>query len=60
MFFIYPITNNLIDVFVGEGWENWSRLFIGKDGNCTHFGGEKLPKWVMEQVGRSFRAQSNK
>lgn len=24
---IYPVTNNLLDVFIGDGWENWSRWY---------------------------------
>ena len=59
-FFVYPVTNNLVDVFVGEGWEQWTRLFVAKDGSTTHMGGEKLPKWAATQVGRSFRAAESK
>ena len=30
--FIYPIYKNLVDVFLGEGWELWSRVAITRIG----------------------------
>ena len=52
---VYPVVGGLVDIFVGDGWENWSRLFIAKNGTVTHMGGAKLARWVMKEVGHAYR-----
>ncbi len=38
---IYPIFSTLVDVFVGDGWEQWSRVSI-KRGVLTVLAGLQL------------------
>jgi len=35
--------DNIADVFVGDGWENWARV-LRKEGKLIHLKGIKLPK----------------
>lgn len=39
---IYPVTNNLLDVFIGDGWENWSRWYW-KNNTLKQVSGKENP-----------------
>jgi hypothetical protein len=38
---VYPVTKSLVDVFLGDGWKNWTRLvkkgdvFVPQKGNTA-------------------------
>lgn len=46
---IYPIFSTLVDVFMGEGWENWSRVSIKRD-RPQVIGGAPLSAEVLNAV----------
>ena len=39
----------LYDIFLGEGWKNWSRYRF-HEGIYTHINGTRLPRNIIEQV----------
>lgn len=42
-------TSSIVDIFLGEGWKNWSRYrFIGKI--YTHLAGNRLPRHLIEKA----------
>ena len=42
-------TSSIADIFLGEGWYNWSRYrFIGK--TFTHLAGNRLPRHIVEKA----------
>jgi hypothetical protein len=49
---VLPVTGNILDVFWGEGWENWERMRKTKDKQgkviLLHLAGKQLPK--MQKV----------
>ena len=47
---LVKVTNRIIDCFHGEGWENWSRWFLQKDGFASLVGGIDPPKEVKKQI----------
>ena len=50
---IIKITNNLGDIFWGEGWENWSRIKVlrGKE-RKVFYQNTKVPDYVRQDVER--------
>lgn len=41
----YPVTNNIIDCFWGDGWEHWARVKVQSGKKPTVIGqSERLPK----------------
>lgn len=48
---ILKARRNIIDVFRGEGWENWSRYRVVKTANgnrIIHIGGAKLNHGIIQ------------
>ncbi len=43
------------DVFIGDGWENWSRIQKNKDGSLTHIAGLSLPKFFFKYLQENFK-----
>ena len=41
--------DNIVDVFVGDGWENWARI-LHKEGKLVHLKGIKLPKIIYSYI----------
>ena len=45
---VLRVTGNIIDVFWGEGWSNWSRVRKAKDKSgrllLIHLAGKQIPK----------------
>jgi hypothetical protein len=45
---VIPVTGNIVDVFWGEGWENWERIRRTKDKKgeyvILHLAGKQMPK----------------
>lgn len=48
---LYFIYGTLVDVFLGDGWKNWSRVSI-KRGTATVIAGAQLPDHVLNEVMR--------
>ncbi len=48
---IYPIFPSLVDVFVRDGWENWSRWKFFK-GNWHQVGGQEIkhPALILKEL----------
>lgn len=40
---------NVYDVFVGNGWDNWSRIRVGRDYSSV-IGGYRLQSSTMKEV----------
>ena len=40
---------NVYDVFIGDGWDNWGRVAVSKNG-CHYVGGIRLPNSVLRDV----------
>ena len=52
---IIKITNNLADIFWGDGWENWSRIKILRGKNPKIFyQNPKVPNDVRQSVEHVF------
>jgi hypothetical protein len=58
----YPVTNNLVDLFFGEGWEDWTRVHIAaKPGqsvtrkDVTVMGGAKRPSSTLVFIANKIR-----
>lgn len=49
------VTNNLVDVFHGEGWENWSRWYINPSGYIKQVGGTEPEKPIRSTIINSLR-----
>ena len=47
---VIKITNHLVDVFMGDGWENWGRFFRSKTGVISQIGGNPLPKYILAEL----------
>jgi len=41
---------NLYDVFMGEGWENWSRYSLVKGRYLSFVNGKELPKMLLGKI----------
>lgn len=41
--------DNVVDVFQGDGWENWTRI-LRKEGKLIHLRGAKLPKLIYSFI----------
>jgi hypothetical protein len=50
---LYPIFSTLIDVFQGEGWENWSRVSIKRGKAQVIAGGQLTDEQLSEIVRRA-------
>jgi len=48
---LYPVFGSLIDVFVGEGWENWTRISI-KRGRIFIVAGAPLDVNTLSEITR--------
>lgn len=48
------VTNRIIDVFFGDGWENWSRWSVA-NGNVEQIGGKKAHAIVRFNVINSIK-----
>ena len=46
---IYPVTNNIVDLFVGDGWRHWSRWFV-KDKILQRLSGMELKVSVVKEL----------
>ena len=61
---VLPVTGNIIDVFWGEGWENWERFrrTVYKDGavNLVHLSGKQIPKVLKVKLYYSQSPQEKK
>ncbi len=51
--------DNIVDVFVGDGWENWARV-IRKNGKLIHLKGIKLPKVVYSYMEKEIFTRGKK
>lgn len=54
------VTRNLVDVFFGEGWENWARFNVRRiKGKAfpTKIGGMALPDEVFKDVCKQLEAK---
>ncbi len=47
---IIYIYKNLIDVFTGEGWDNWSRWEKSKSGFLKQIGGKPVPGFIKNII----------
>lgn len=54
---VYPIFSTLVDVFVGEGWENWSRVSI-KRGRAQVILGQQLSADELKVVKEKMECPS--
>ena len=60
---LYPVTRNLLDIFTGLGWEEWTRVHIrpGKGPvsikDITLVGGTKLPNYLILQIVASYKGK---
>lgn len=52
---IYPITKNLIDVFIGEGWKNWGR-YRRENHNWVLVAG-KHPSRISKEIPETWSKQ---
>jgi hypothetical protein len=59
---VYPVTNNLVDLFFGEGWEDWTRVLItAKVGHPVArqdvrvMGGTKRPVATLVACAKAWR-----
>jgi enolase len=48
---LYPIFSTLVDVFTGEGWENWTRISI-KRGKIQVLAGNQLTAEEIAEIQR--------
>jgi hypothetical protein len=55
-FFWKHLHGNTYDVFVGNGWDNWSRIRVGRDYSSVVDGFRLLPG-VMKEVVQSINGQ---
>lgn len=56
---ILKINHNTIDVFIGTGWDNWSRFKIkfGKEHNqLFQVKGSRLPKTEQQALFEQYKA----
>jgi hypothetical protein len=51
-FFWKHLHGNTYDVWMGNGWDNWSRIRVNRDNSYT-VGGFRLPNNVMKDVVNS-------
>ena len=43
---------NTFDVWVGNGWDNWSRIKVGRDYSSV-VGGFRIPSGLMKEIVNS-------
>ncbi len=43
------VNDNLVDVFIGDGWENWARI-LRKGNTLIHLKGIQLPKLIYRYL----------
>ena len=59
---VLQVTGNIIDVFWGEGWSNWSRVRKAKDKSnklvMTHLAGKQIPKVLKVKLYYSQNQES--
>ena len=50
---IISLGHNLFDVFVGDGWENWTRVRYNKQQRLlVKVNGANLPKEMVKQISQ--------
>lgn len=59
---VYPITGSLVDLFFGDGWEDWSRIYVTtkvghpvRKQDITIMGGAKRSMSLLVSVVESIR-----
>jgi len=48
-------TYGYYDIFVGDGWENHTRVQLKKNKQLVHVDGNKFLPWQMNQLTHFFR-----
>ena len=50
---IVQVNNHLFDVFIGDGWENWSRWNRNDKGFITQVKGMEVPSYIKVFIIKS-------
>lgn len=48
-FFYRHLTGNIYDVFIGNGWEEWTRIRVGRD-YTSIIGGYRLNSGLLKEI----------
>lgn len=51
---LYKVTNNLVDCFLGDGWENWSRWKL-QQGLVKQVGGHVVPPFIKTLIASALK-----
>lgn len=56
---IYPIFTNLVDIFTGDGWEQWSRWRLINKKHWIQIGGQKIthPALIIKHLQENLKCQ---